>query len=79
VGLAGGRGKTWQGQVGNVAGAEDSAIWDTDGKAGVGWVSVSVRAVDCNVVACAAGVGNGRGVGTRRGGDYGQVKTSNMI
>jgi hypothetical protein len=77
--LAGGRGETREGQGGNVAGAEDSAIRDTDGKAGVGWVPVSVWTVDCNVVACAAGVGNGRGVGTRQGGDYRRVKTSNMI
>jgi hypothetical protein len=79
VGLAGGRGETREVQGGNVAGAEDRAIRDTDGEAGVGWVPVRVRAVDRNVVACAAGVGNGRGVGTRRGGDYRRVKTSNMI
>jgi hypothetical protein len=79
VGLAGGRGETREGQGGNVAGAEDSAIRDTDGEAGVGWVPVSVRTVDRNVVTGAAGVGNGRGVGTRRGGDYRRVKTSNMI
>jgi hypothetical protein len=79
VGLAGGRGETREVQGGNVAGAEDRAVRDTDGEAGVGWLPVRVRAVDRNVVACAAGVGNGRGVGTRRGGDYRRVKTSNMI
>jgi hypothetical protein len=79
VGLAGGRGETREVQGGNVAGAEDRAVRDTDGEAGVGWVPVRVRAVDGNVVAGAAGVGNGRGVGTRRGGDYRRVKTSNMI
>jgi hypothetical protein len=79
VGLAGGRGETRQGQGGNVAGAEDGAIWDTDGEAGVCWVLVGVRAVDRNVVAGAASVGNGGGVCTRRGGDYRRIKTSNMM
>jgi hypothetical protein len=40
---------------------------------------VGVRAVDRNVVAGAASVGNGGGMWTRRGGDYRRVKTSNMI
>jgi hypothetical protein len=79
VGLAGGRGEPRKGQGGNVAGAEDGAIGDTDGEAGVGGVLVGVRAVDRNVVAGAASVGNGGGVWTRRGGDYRRVKTSNMI
>jgi hypothetical protein len=49
---------------------EDGAVRDTDGKAGACRTFVGVGAVDGDVMARASGVGNGRGMGTRRGGDY---------
>jgi hypothetical protein len=79
VSLASGRGKTREVESRRVAGTEGSAVGNTDGEWRGGRLSVEVGAGHGDVVSCATGVGNGRGHGTRRGGDYRQIKTSNMI
>jgi hypothetical protein len=79
VSLASGRGKTREVKSGRVAGTEGSAVGNADREWRGGRLLVEVRAGHGDVVSCAAGVGNGRGHGTRRGGDYRQIKTSNMI
>jgi hypothetical protein len=79
VRLASGRGKTREVECGRVAGTEGSAVGNADREWRGGWLLVEVGAGHGNVVSCAPGVGNGRGRNTRRGGDYRQIKTSNMI
>jgi hypothetical protein len=79
VSLASSRGKTREVESCRVAGTEGSAVGNTDGEWRGGRLSVEVGAGHGDVVSCAKGVGNGRGHGTRRGGDYRQIKTSNMI
>jgi hypothetical protein len=79
VGLASCRGKTREVESGRVAGTEGIAIGNTDREWRGGRLAVEVGAGHGDVVSGATGVGNGRGHGTRRGGDYRQIKTSNVI
>jgi len=79
VGLASCRGKTREVKSGRVAGTEGSAVGNTDREWRGGRLAVEVGAGHGDVVSCATSVGNGQGHGTRRGGDYRQIKTSNMI
>jgi len=71
VGLASGGQEAREIERRRVAGVENGAVWDADRKAGPRRFAVGMRAGNGNVMAGAAGVGNGRGVETRRGGDYG--------